>query len=71
MGLSALTDEGIEINLRPAFLRQAGVEDGGRLAASFTNLIRFERQFHDLSHRAALTACKTMREIARLGTAYG
>jgi hypothetical protein len=67
----ARVHQGIEIDVTAAILRQASVEDGGGLPASFANFVRFECVFHDLGHGSALTAREAMREIARLGTPHG
>jgi hypothetical protein len=55
--LSALPNDGIEIDLAAAVLNPAGVENGGRLTASFADLIGFERKFDDLGHGSALSSC--------------
>ena len=41
MGLAAFLDDGIKVQLTAAVLSQSGVEDGGRLPASFIDFISF------------------------------
>jgi hypothetical protein len=64
-----LSDNGVQIDIGAVVRRQPSIKGWRGFAASFTDLIRFQRPFDDIRDRPLLSASEAMGEVTGFAAA--